>query len=151
MHDEPLRWGLYDCRAPLTHDQADFPFTAISDERCLRRQLERFQQMDAGILYLVSPTDDALRIGLGGKVGVLQCRLPSSEFNGQYAQSGTMEAGEFVEFASEGLDEPFWSPNLLPPEEVIAAAVHFYKTQQLAPGMCWGARYWGEYKVAESD
>jgi hypothetical protein len=94
------------------------------------------------MLYLARPDDYGLWMGIGGPLGTVYCGVEGSPFSGLWLRSGNPVLQEYptVEFAGEGVQEPFWPPNLVPAEEVVAIAIRLYTTGKMPEYLQWGDR-----------
>jgi hypothetical protein len=132
-------WELIDCLNALDDDQ-DNPRIPIHSESQLRNELHRLAQRPPGLVYLASPDQDRLALSIGGPLAALGWTPPPFQrqrVGDKVALPNRVASPKAVDFVAEGIPTPVKAEELFPVEEVIEAAVHFYKTHQLPDWVGW--------------
>jgi hypothetical protein len=127
------RWQLTDCLEPHEEPEA-FPVIPVSSEEGLRAALAQVQRRRPGVVVLAGPDQARLLIYLGGPFAGL--RWINGEV-GQFALADQVRCPEGVEFVVEGVEDLFQPEELLPAEEVIEAAVYYFKNHHLPDFLTW--------------
>ncbi|SRR5258705_9598138 len=116
----------------------DLPPIPINGEPELVTKLREFQAREPFIAMLVAPNQDELAIGLGGPVSFVQftqaSRMPPylCVFN-PTAPVG----GDPVEFVCGGTPTPIPSYLMIPFEQALEVAVHFFRHGEIPKHVKW--------------
>jgi hypothetical protein len=129
-------WHLVDCAESLGV-RRKLPRVQITSEVQLRGQLGRFKERYPAIVILEGPAKRVLEISIGGPFGSVHSPWPpGSEFIVR-PFSDPPVADDMVFFAWEGQDTGVGPRSLLPADEVIEAAVHFFLHKRLPESVLW--------------
>lgn len=135
-------WSLVDCRKPLEEDE-DNPRQSINSEVQLRQELQRLRRQSPALVFLKKPGGEGLQIAIGGPyAGVTWLPPDSVERRVGACVAITYQPGspEDVEFSAEGIPTPLGPEELLPAEEVIEAALYYYREGRRPEWLTW--RHW---------
>jgi hypothetical protein len=116
-------------RAPDDHSPYDyFATSAIQSEGQLQEELARLRQAPPAMVSLVSPSKESVEIGLGPELSGLRWEGPDPRSWCKLALALEVVAEEEQGFADGGGGFVFEPRHLFPTDEVIEAAMHFYRT-----------------------
>jgi hypothetical protein len=136
-------WLLIDYMLPVDWDAcdpscgADFPTVRVESEGQLREELSRFRRRQPSLLSLVSPSGDYLDIGLGPVFSGLYWVQTSAPWGLKIAVNPHPAAPEPVIVLDGGGGRTFDPERLLPTDEVIEAAVRFYRDGRVPDTVQW--------------
>ncbi len=137
-----IPWKLVDGRAPLDEDE-DHPRTLIESEEQLRLELSRLASLKPAMIGLICPCGDFLDLSLGGPYAALR-KVPAPTQRGRHgdcvAMAGQICTPDSAEFIAEGIPTPSPPEELYPVDEVIEAALYFYREHRLPEWITW--RQW---------
>jgi hypothetical protein len=130
------KWQLADCMNPV-EKMEDTPVIAIQSEEQLREELNRMRARKPGIVFLLSPENERLELGIGGPFAGIRWMKPPSEKFFKEAVADRIYSPEPIEFSAEGSDTPFFPEHLFPVEEIIEAAAYFFNHHRLPGWITW--------------
>ncbi len=137
-----IPWKLVDGRTPLDEDE-DHPWTLIESGEPLRLELSRLASLKPAMIGLISPSGDFLDLSLGGPYAALRWIPSPTERNrigDRVAMAEQTCAPDSIEFIAEGIPTPSPPEELFPVDEVIEAALYFYREHRLPEWLTW--RQW---------
>lgn len=134
-------WRLVDGRKPLDEGE-EHPQIVIRTESQLRDELNQLRIRAPAVVGLISPANGHLDISIGGPfAGVRWIPTPGERsLNGdRVAVASQHHSPAPVDFLAEGVPTTLDVNELLPVEEVIDTAMHFYQTQRLPDWLAWSS------------
>lgn len=135
-------WQLVDGRAPLEEDE-EHPHTEIRSEEQLHHELRRLSRLRPARVGLIAPAGDHLDLAIGGPFAGVTWWPPKPALGhtgSRVALAALPTSPETIEFIAEGVPDPVTPQELLPVDEVIEAALFFYREHQLPEWLSW--RQW---------
>ncbi len=115
-----------------------FPTVSISSEDELRQELHRLRQLEPGIVSLISPTNEALQIGIGGSfAGLRWYQNPKLSQRNREILADRPYSAKRVDFMAEGDTIAFWPEHLMPVEQAIGIVLYFFNQQSLPNWVGW--------------
>jgi hypothetical protein len=132
------QWWLIDYSTRVGWPEDDSPYdnfaeTAIESEGQLRAELARLRRSPPALVSLVSPSQAALSIGLGPELSGLRWRERPPGEGSKVALNLRPLTKEDHMFEDCGGGTGFSPEHLLRTDEVIEAAVEFYRTGGRCP------------------
>lgn len=130
-------WYLVDFMSPLGDDEGEAPRTEIRTEAQLRAELTRFRGRRPAMVALIGPEGERLDIGIGGPWAGVQWTKPPYSTHLKMAVATGARAPSGVDFACEGSSGGFRPEHLLPAEQAIEIAAHFFARRGLPEWVGW--------------
>lgn len=135
MHDAEAEWVLTDWYGSYYGDHV-YPKIAIHTPEQLRAELEAFARMEPRLLNLESADGFAVRLALGGALGVVHFSSPRGLLS-RIAVALPPTATEMMCFVGDWQPSHYLPRHLLPAEQVIEIALELYETQQPPAWVKW--------------
>jgi hypothetical protein len=139
MHES--NWTLVDARQPFETRGAP-PETSIHSREHLAHALTRMRRQRPGVVIVRNSPELAVKVGIGDPYGFVVSLAKNSTSYGKAALYEGDVGVTMIVFSNQGVDEPFWVPNLLPAPDVIRIVTDFYLLQDVPQSVEWGERVW---------